>query len=99
MVVTIDGRRAYYTQLPARDAPPADSALRHERLPLGDHMIELDLRYRANGYGILPYLRGYIFEVKSQHTITIADGKRVAVKATAFDDGDVTKSLGDRLEL
>jgi hypothetical protein len=93
VIVTIDGRREYYAR------PPADSPIRHERLPLGDHTIELDLRYQANGYGLLPYLRGYVFEVKSQHTITIAAGKRVAVKATAFDDGGVTKSLGDRLSV
>jgi hypothetical protein len=92
----LDGHAESVPQDRNGDAKPAISTARRVRMPLGEHMIEIDLKLEANGYGILSYLRGYSFEVKSQHTVTVSAGKRVAVTATAFEDGGVTRPFDRR---
>jgi tetratricopeptide (TPR) repeat protein len=99
-IFAIDGHAEYFLRDPAGEAAPSKNlAIRRARVPLGDHTIEIDLRFEANGYGILSYLRGYSFDVKSQHIITVSAGKKVAVTATAFEDGSVTRPLGHRLNV
>jgi hypothetical protein len=97
---SVDGHPEYFPEARTGEAAATDnSTVRHARLPVGDHTIEVDLKFEANGYGILSYLRGFSFDVKSQHKISAAAGKRVAVTATAFELGDVTKSLDHRLNV
>src|SRR5262249_21333677 len=92
----IDGHAESVPQDRSGDAKPVIPPTRRVRMPPGGHTIEIELRLRANGYGILSYLRGYAFDVKSRHTVTVSAGKRVAVTATAFEDGGVTDPFDRR---
>jgi hypothetical protein len=62
----------------------------------GDHTLQVLVKLRGHGYGVFSYLRGYQFEVKSDHSFTVADGKTVELKMVAFEKGGVTTPLEQR---
>ncbi len=65
-------------------------------IPAGDHTLQVLIKLRGHGYGVFSYLRGYKFEVRSDHSFTITDGKTIELKATAFEKGGATTPLEER---
>jgi hypothetical protein len=65
-------------------------------IPPGDHTLQVLIQLRGHGYGVFSYLRGYRFEVKSDHSFTITEGKTIELEAIAFEKGGVTTPLEQR---
>jgi hypothetical protein len=65
----------------------------------GEHEIGLRGVYRGQGYGIFSYLSGYRFEVKSSHTVDMPPAGFVAVRATAYERGDLTTPVEERPQI
>jgi hypothetical protein len=65
-------------------------------IPPGDHTLQVLLQLRGHGYGVFSYLRGYRFEVKSDHSFTITEGKTIDLEIVAFEKGGVTTPLEQR---
>lgn len=65
-------------------------------VPPGDHTVSVMLTFQGNGYGIFTYLKGYKFEVKSNHSFTSVEGKTLSITATSFESGGVTTPLNER---
>ncbi len=62
----------------------------------GDHSLTTNLEYRGNGYGIFSYLKGYRFRVRSSHTFSAPEGRRVSVRVVAYEKGGPTAPLEER---
>lgn len=62
----------------------------------GDHSLTTNLEYRGHGYGIFSYLKGYRFRVRSSHTFSAPEGRRVSVRVVAYEKGGPTAPLEER---
>jgi hypothetical protein len=62
----------------------------------GDHTLQVLVKLRGHGYGVFSYLRGYQFEVKSDHSFTVTEGKTIELKVVAYEKGGVTTPLEQR---
>lgn len=62
----------------------------------GDHTLQVLIKLRGHGYGVFSYLRGYQFEVKSDNSFTVTEGKTIELKVIAFEKGGVTTPLEQR---
>jgi hypothetical protein len=90
-VVLVDGQVRYRRQSEAGAAAlPKELSVDTGTLPPGSHTIQLALKFQAESYGVLSYLSGYSFEVRSSHAFMAAEGNNQTVTATAFERGGVT---------
>lgn len=62
----------------------------------GEHSLTTNLEYRGHGYGIFSYLKGYRFRVRSSHTFSAPEGRRVTVRVVAYEKGGPTAPLEER---
>ena len=75
----------------------ASPMLVHEgQVPAGEHVLEVELRYRGHGHGVFSYLRGYSFDVRGEHTFVARREGPARVHVHAFEQGDTTTPLEDR---
>jgi hypothetical protein len=65
-------------------------------IPPGDHTVQILLQFQGSGYGVFSYLKGYHFEVKSNHSFTAVEGKTLALQIIAYEKGGVTTPLEER---
>jgi len=65
-------------------------------IPPGDHLVQVLVNLRGNGYGVFSYLRGYKFEVRSSHSFTAAEGKTSRLRVIAYEKGGATTPLEER---
>jgi hypothetical protein len=65
-------------------------------IPPGDHTVQVVLVYQGNGYGVFSYLKGYKFDVKSNHSFTAVEGKTLTLEMIAYEKGGVTTPLEER---
>ncbi len=65
-------------------------------IPPGDHLVQVLVNLRGNGYGVFSYLRGYKFEVRSSHTFTAVEGKNTRLRVIAYEKGGATTNLEER---
>ena len=62
----------------------------------GTHQISVYLEYRGHGYGVISYLNGYRFKIKSSYTFTAEEGKATTVEIVGYEKGGITTQLADR---
>lgn len=65
-------------------------------IPPGDHLVQVLVNLRGNGYGVFSYLRGYKFEVRSSHSFTAVEGKATRLRVIAYEKGGATTPLEER---
>jgi len=65
-------------------------------IPPGDHLVQVLVNLRGNGYGVFSYLRGYKFEVRSSHSFTVVEGKNTRLRVIAYEKGGATTALEER---
>jgi len=65
-------------------------------IPPGDHLVQVLVNLRGNGYGVFSYLRGYKFEVRSSHSFTAVEGKSTRLRVIAYEKGGATTPLEER---
>ena len=68
----------------------------HGSIVPGEHNITVNLEYRGHGYGIFSYLKGYRFRVRSSHTFSAPEGKRITIRVVGYEKGGPTAPLEDR---
>jgi len=74
---------------------PTGSAL----VPMGDHDIDVALRYAGNGYGVFAYLNRYRFDVVGKHAIAHSSDAVVLVHARVHEVGGASTPLEERLAI
>jgi hypothetical protein len=62
----------------------------------GDHTLQVLLELRGHGYGVFAYLRGYRFEVKSNHAFTLDGTRPLRLEVVAWEKGDTWTPLEQR---
>ncbi|MSP23996.1 MAG: hypothetical protein EXR75_02305 [Myxococcales bacterium] len=65
-------------------------------IPPGDHLVQVLVNLRGDGYGVFSYLRGYRFEVRSSHSFTALEGKTTRLRILAYEKGGATTPLEER---
>jgi len=65
-------------------------------IPPGDHTLQVLINLQGHGYGVFSYLRGYKFEVRSNHSFTAVEGKTVTLDAVSYEKGSVTTPIEER---
>ena len=65
-------------------------------VPPGDHTISVLAQFQGNGYGVFSYLKGYKFELRSNHSFTAAEGKTLNLDIIAYEKGDATTDISQR---
>ncbi len=65
-------------------------------IPPGDHTLQVLINLQGHGYGVFSYLRGYKFEVRSNHSFTAVEGKTISLDAISYEKGSVTTPIEDR---
>lgn len=65
-------------------------------IPPGDHTLQVLVNLQGHGYGVFSYLRGYKFEVRSNHSFTAVEGKTVTLDAISYEKGSVTTPIEER---
>jgi hypothetical protein len=65
----------------------------------GNHTLSVVMIYRGNGFGIFSYFRGYVFTLRSSHTFSAEEGKRIQVKVVGYEKGGITTDLKDRPDI
>lgn len=65
-------------------------------IPPGDHLVQVLVNLRGDGYGVFSYLRGYRFEVRSSHSFTAIEGKTTRLRILAYEKGGATTPLEER---
>ena len=68
-------------------------------LPAKEHTLSVMMVYRGNGFGVFSYLKGYVYTIRSSHTFTAVEGKRINVTTIAFEKGSLTTDHRDRPDL
>jgi len=68
-----------------------------EEIPPGNHQLRLRLLFSGRNKGPFTYLEEYQFEVKSQKSFHIAQGRTKAVEILVFDRGTGSTEVKDRL--
>jgi hypothetical protein len=92
--LSIDDRPAIVRE--GADLADAKSVSAHSgSIAPGDHVVHVVVTYRGNG-AVLPYLRGYKFELTGSHNFTVAPGQSVRVVPRAFERGDMTTPFEQR---
>jgi hypothetical protein len=64
----------------------------------GDHALVTVLHYEGSG-AVLPYMRGYKFELRESRVFTATGGRTTTVAARAYERGDVTTPFVQRPSL
>ncbi len=65
-------------------------------LPPGDHNLSVMVQLQGNGSGLLVYMKGFKFEVRSNHTFTAPEGKTISIQIVSYEKGDATTPMEDR---
>jgi hypothetical protein len=65
-------------------------------IPPGDHTLQVLVNLQGHGYGVFSYLRGYKFEVRSNHSFTAVEGKTITLDAISYEKGSVTTPIEER---
>jgi hypothetical protein len=65
-------------------------------IPPGDHTLQVLINLQGHGYGVFSYLRGYKFEVRSNHSFTAVEGKTLTLDAVSYEKGSVTTPIEER---
>ncbi len=77
-------------------AEQAEIPIFNGSIPPGDHTLQALITLQGNGYGVFSYLRGYHFELRSNHSFTATEGKTINLQAVAYEKGGVTTPLEER---
>ncbi len=65
-------------------------------VPTGDHTLQVMLKLRGHGFGVFSYLRGMEASVRADHSFTLTDGKVLALKVTAWEQGGPTTPVEEQ---
>jgi hypothetical protein len=97
VLVVLDGAVQYNkTDQSGALAEQAEIPIFNGSVPPGDHTLQVLVNLQGNGHGVLSYLRGYRFEVRSSHSFTAVEGKTMNLQAIAYEKGGVTTPLEER---
>ena len=68
-------------------------------LTAGNHNLQVELIYRGNGYGLFSYMKELQFVLNDVYIFPIAEGKRLEIKAIAYEKEGFDVELQDRPDL
>jgi hypothetical protein len=68
-------------------------------VPTGDHTLQVMIKLRGHGFGVFSYLRGLEATVRNDHSFTLADGKAIALKVTAWEQGGPTTPVEEQPDI
>ncbi len=65
-------------------------------IPPGAHTVQVLVNLTGTGFGVFSYLKGYKFEIRSDHSFTSLEGKTSNVNVVSFEKGGVTARFEER---
>lgn len=65
-------------------------------VPPGPHSLAAEVTLRGRGFGIFSYMRGYVFQIRSNFAFTVDEGRTVEVVVELFEEGGVNTPLEER---
>ncbi len=65
-------------------------------IPPGDHTVQVLVNLTGTGFGVFSYLKGYKFEIRSNHSFTALEGKTTNLQIVSFEKGGATTRFEER---
>jgi hypothetical protein len=97
LLIVLDGAVQYNkTDQTGAIAQQGEIPIFNGSIPPGDHTLQVLVNLQGNGYGVFSYLRGYRFEVRSNHSFTALEGKTITLQVVSYEKGGVTTPLQER---
>lgn len=92
----LDGKPIWTWQDTEEDAaPPPETDVRSTSVPSGSHTLQVMMRLRGRG-GLFKYVDDYTFEVRSNYTFDVEDGRSTVVKVRSTTEGNRLKGYEKR---
>lgn len=65
-------------------------------IPPGAHTVQVLVNLTGTGFGVFSYLKGYKFEIRSDHSFTSLEGKTTNLSVVSFEKGGATARFEER---
>lgn len=65
-------------------------------IPPGAHTVQVLVNLTGTGFGVFSYLKGYKFEIRSDHSFTSLEGKTTNLQVVSFEKGGATARFEER---
>lgn len=65
-------------------------------IPPGAHTVQVLVNLTGTGFGVFSYLKGYKFEIRSDHSFTSLEGKTSNINVVSFEKGGATARFEER---
>lgn len=65
-------------------------------IPPGAHTVQVLVNLTGTGFGVFSYLKGYKFEIRSDHSFTAIEGKTTNLQVISFEKGGATARFEER---
>jgi hypothetical protein len=97
MTIGMDGAQIYARSDDTGALDQEDELVLYDgNLVPGPHLVEIELTYRGQGYGVFSYLNGYTFSSRSNHELIVPQDGAVRLLSVGYERGNFTTEMKDR---
>lgn len=96
VLAVLDGNVLLNAQSRRGESLPAEIPILLDVVPPGDHTFQILIQLDGQARGSCGYLRGYKFEVKGSHSLTVKTDEALRLEAIAWEKGDRDTPLEQR---
>jgi len=97
LLIVLDGSVQYSkTEQQGVIADAGDVPVFTGTIPPGAHTVQVLVNLTGTGFGVFSYLKGYKFEIRSDHSFTSLEGKTTNLNVVSFEKGGATARFEER---
>lgn len=97
LVIVLDGSVQYSkTEQQGMIAEAGEVPAFTGTIPPGAHTVQVLVNLTGTGFGVFSYLKGYKFEIRSDHSFTSIEGKTTNLQVVSFEKGGATARFEER---
>lgn len=97
LLVVLDGSVQYSkTEQQGMIAEAGEVPVFTGTIPPGAHTVQVLVNLTGTGFGVFSYLKGYKFEIRSDHSFTSLEGKTTNLQVVSFEKGGATARFEER---
>jgi hypothetical protein len=97
LLVVLDGSVQYSkTEQQGMIAEAGEVPVFTGTIPPGAHTVQVLVNLTGTGFGVFSYLKGYKFEIRSDHSFTALEGKTTNLQVISFEKGGATARFEER---
>lgn len=97
LLIVLDGSVQYSkTEQQGVIAEAGEISVFSGTIPPGAHTVQVLVNLTGTGFGVFSYLKGYKFEIRSDHSFTSIEGKTTNLGVVSFEKGGATARFEER---